>query len=71
YRVGVLPTIIVKQKDQEVLRITDSTGDLDGYKIRFLPANIQIKLAFDSEANNISLSETYPQQRDYVARTNI
>ncbi|CAF5008514.1 unnamed protein product, partial [Rotaria magnacalcarata] len=55
YRVGVLPTIIVKQKDQEVLRITDSTGDLDGYKIRFLPANIEIKLAFDSEANNISL----------------
>ncbi|CAF4270554.1 unnamed protein product [Rotaria magnacalcarata] len=48
YRVGVLPTIIVTQKDQEVLRITDSTGDLDGYKIRFLPANIELKNQLDS-----------------------
>ena len=43
YQVGVLPTIIVKQKDQEVLRITSSTGDFQGYKIRFLPANIELK----------------------------
>ena len=43
YRFGVLPTIIVKQKDQEVLRIISSPGDFYGYKIRFLPANIELK----------------------------
>ncbi|CAF4369622.1 unnamed protein product, partial [Rotaria magnacalcarata] len=43
YRVEVLLIIIVKQKDLEVLRITTSRADFAGFKIRFLPANIEIK----------------------------
>ncbi|CAF4585559.1 unnamed protein product, partial [Rotaria socialis] len=69
YQVGVLPTIIVKQKDQEVLRITSSRADFQGYKIRFLPANIELKLAADYKSNTVSLCEIYPQKRDYVKIT--
>ncbi|CAM4792685.1 unnamed protein product [Rotaria magnacalcarata] len=69
YRFGKLSEITAKQKDLEVLRITTSRADFSGFKIRFLPANIELKLALDSESNTLSLSETYPQQRDYVKIT--
>ncbi|CAF5157984.1 unnamed protein product, partial [Rotaria magnacalcarata] len=69
YRFGKLSEITAKQKDLEVLRITTSRADFAGFKIRFLPANIELKLALDSESNTLSLSETYPQQRDYVKIT--
>ncbi|CAF4449195.1 unnamed protein product, partial [Rotaria magnacalcarata] len=69
YRFGKLSEITAKQKDLEVLRITTSRAEFSGFKIRFLPANIELKLAFDSESNTLSLSETYPQQRDYVKIT--
>ncbi|CAF4678543.1 unnamed protein product, partial [Rotaria magnacalcarata] len=64
HRFGTLSVITAKQKDQEVQRITTSTADFAGYKIRFLSANIKLKFDADSKSNTISLSETYPQQRD-------
>ncbi|CAF4443931.1 unnamed protein product, partial [Rotaria magnacalcarata] len=57
YRFGKLSEITAKQKDLEVLRITTSRADFAGFKIRLLPANIELKLAFDSESNTLSLSE--------------
>ncbi|CAF2137072.1 unnamed protein product [Rotaria magnacalcarata] len=43
YRFGKLSEITAKQKDLEVLRITTSRADFSGFKIRFLPANIELK----------------------------
>ncbi|CAF3757693.1 unnamed protein product [Rotaria magnacalcarata] len=78
HRFGTLSVITAKQKDQEVQCITTSTADFAGYKIRFLSANIKLnfkeksicvpidisRFDEDSKSNTISLSETYPQQRD-------
>ncbi|CAF2073113.1 unnamed protein product [Rotaria magnacalcarata] len=78
HRFGTLSVITAKQKDQEVQCITTSTADFAGYKIRFLSANIKLnfkeksicvpidisRFDADSKSNTISLSETYPQQRD-------
>ncbi|CAF4628962.1 unnamed protein product [Rotaria socialis] len=83
HQFGKLSAITAKQKDQEVLRITASTADFAGYKIRFLAANIELKEInmcvlidisrshADSKSNTVSLSEAYPQQRDYITRSNI
>ncbi|CAF1418431.1 unnamed protein product [Rotaria magnacalcarata] len=50
HRFGTLSVITAKQKDQEVQRITTSTADFAGYKIRFLSANIKLKIQLDSYA---------------------
>ncbi|CAF3781239.1 unnamed protein product [Rotaria socialis] len=83
HQFGKLSAITAKQKDQEVLRITASIADFAGYKIRFLAANIELKEInmcvlidisrsdADSKSNTVSLSEAYPQQRDYTTRSNI
>ncbi|CAM2730480.1 unnamed protein product, partial [Rotaria socialis] len=83
HQFGKLSAITAKQKDQEVLRITASIADFAGYKIRFLAANIELKEInmcvlidisrsdADSKSNTVSLSEAYPQQRDYITRSNI
>ena len=63
---GKSTIVTVKQKNKEVLRVEGTRVSLQEIQIKFLPANVNLKLEWDAKTV-ITLKQTSPQLRDLLS----